>query len=72
MLPLINNYEIKKENIKGRLESMEGLVEDSKSKISEKDDISSKLQILDVQIDKKSPEFELLKEKKEILDEKIF
>ncbi|MCE7698776.1 MAG: DNA repair protein Rad50, partial [Methanobacterium paludis] len=70
MLPLINNYEIKKENITGRLESMEGLKENLKSKIIEKDDISSKIQLLNVQIDKMGPEFELMKEKKELLDEK--
>ncbi len=70
MLPIINNYEIKKENITGRLESMEGLKENLKSKINEKEAISSKIQILDVQIDKKGPEFELLKEKKELLDDK--
>jgi DNA repair protein SbcC/Rad50 len=70
MLPLINNYEIKKENITGRLESMEGLKENLKAKIIEKDDISSKIQLLNVQIGKMGPEFELMKEKKELLDEK--
>lgn len=32
MLPLINKYENKKENLQGRLDSMEGLDEDLTSK----------------------------------------
>lgn len=70
MLPLINKYENKKENLQGRLDSMEGLDEDLTSKKDEKITIDGKIQDLDLKIEETSRKLGLMQEQKEDLDQK--
>ena len=69
MLPLLNNYEIQKTRLEGKLESLEGLVDDINSKKSEKEIICQKIQKLSQDILKTEEEFINLTKEKDSLDE---
>ncbi len=70
MLPLITNYENKKENLQGRLDSMEGLDQNLTSKKDEKVVIDNKIQDLDLKIEESSRNLDSMQKKKEALDHK--